>query len=440
MEVPHTLQSSCIVSLVPVCAYSCKLGLWVDLVRLNGFYQGAIFYTEGVQKGKVRVTHKANSRPSKVIVTGARAPVAVHMARLLNGAGVDVFLADSFPVPLSKRSKSCHKFLTLPPPAFQLEAYRDTLISAIKNEGIQAIIPTCEEVFYLAQISPELPVPVIAPELDTLAMVHNKFTFIEHIKQLGLDTPKTQILQSRADVRRVMQQSRQLVFKPVWSRFASDVLLGPKAKTLASISPTRQIPWVAQEYLKGTELSVYAVARQGKLGALSIYRSLYKAGKGAGVCFQPVTNPLVREWVQTFVQSTRWDGQVSFDMMLTAEHKLFALECNPRATSGLHFFQDPKAFSAAFWGGEAIRPNITTVLGSKLAMWAYGLPHAVMSGTVHRFLSTLGRTDDILDWPNDPAPRRAQIATLAAIGRIALRNRTGLQRAATRDIEWNGPD
>ena len=257
---------------------------------------------------------------------------------------------------------------------------------------------------------------------------------------MGLETPHTQILHSKADVKQVMPQSRQLVFKPVWSRFANDVLLGPSPKALAAISPTKTAPWVAQAFLKGTELSVYAVATQGNLAALSIYHSLYKAGKGAGICLQPVVNPQVREWVQRFVQSTQWNGQVSFDMILTAERKLFALECNPRATSGLHFFQDPKAFSAALWHGAEAKPETSKVLGSRLAMWTYGFGQAVFSGRARRFLKTLGQTQDILDWPDDPAPKRAQIATLAAFGRLALRERIGIQRATTHDIEWNGPD
>jgi hypothetical protein len=48
--------------------------------------------------------------------------------------------------------------------------------------------------------------------------------------------------------------------------------------------------------------------------------------------------------------------------------------------------------------------------------------------------------DELLDWPGDPAPKRAQWRTLAEVAGTALRQRISLQAASTRDIEWNGPE
>ncbi|WP_299288935.1 ATP-grasp domain-containing protein [uncultured Tateyamaria sp.] len=366
--------------------------------------------------------------------------MAVHLARLLNGAGVQVILADTFVSPISSKSRHCHKYLKLPSPRFEREACRDALLSAIRREGVEAIVPTCEEVFHLALIRQDLPIPVIAPSAEMLGIVHNKHSFITYARQLGLTVPNTRLLCAQEDVVQVGAQSRQLVLKPVWSRFANEVLIRPTAKDLRAVVPTPQDPWVAQDYVAGTELSVYAVAKQGRLVALSAYTSLYRAGKGAGVCFEPVAEPRVRDWVETFVNASTWDGQVSFDMILTPEDEVMPLECNPRATSGVHFFQDAQAFSRAFWGEGEVWPDIEGILGSRLAMGVYGLPQAIKAGRLGRFFRTLAATTDILDWPDDPEPRRAQIATLMTILRLAMRQRISPQQAATYDIEWNGPD
>jgi hypothetical protein len=47
---------------------------------------------------------------------------------------------------------------------------------------------------------------------------------------------------------------------------------------------------------------------------------------------------------------------------------------------------------------------------------------------------------ELLDWPGDPAPKRAQWHALAEIAETALRQGISLQAASTRDIEWNGPE
>ena len=46
---------------------------------------------------------------------------------------------------------------------------------------------------------------------------------------------------------------------------------------------------------------------------------------------------------------------------------------------------------------------------------------------------------ELLDWPGDPAPVKAQWPALAEIAGTALRQRISLQAASTRDIEWSGP-
>lgn len=46
----------------------------------------------------------------------------------------------------------------------------------------------------------------------------------------------------------------------------------------------------------------------------------------------------IYEWVRQFVQATGFSGQVGFDFIETEDGQLYAIECNPRATSGIHLF------------------------------------------------------------------------------------------------------
>jgi hypothetical protein len=379
---------------------------------------------------------------STVLITGARAPVALHLARLLNGTGRRVILGDSPAHPIAAASTACALYHRLPPPRFAPDAYAEAVQALVRTEGVELVIPTCEEIFYLGQLWRDraMPARLFAPDMDLLARVHDKHAFIRLAESLGISVPETTLLQSRHDLQAVRDRSRELVFKPVWSRFASHVLLRPSPEELDAISPSPEMPWVAQRFVAGDEISAYAVARNGKLKALAFYRSLYRAGKGAGICFERVDDAAARRFIETFVAGTSWTGQISFDLMREKDGQVLPLECNPRAVSGLHFFRDPQRFTnAVFEGGDEVKPDVTAPQTVRLAMWVFGLPAALRSGQIGRFGHAMRAADELLDWPGDPAPKKAQWRALVEIAGTARRERISLQAASTRDIEWNGP-
>lgn len=377
-----------------------------------------------------------------IMVTGARAPVALHLCRLLAQNGNKVFLADTYKSPLSAASNLHSGYFQLPSPRFNLLGYSNALARIVEQNNIDLIIPTCEEVFYLAILADRglLDAKLFSPDISLLTQVHNKYEFIKLVRGFGLATPETQLISSAHELGAVRADHGQLVFKPVWSRFSSEVLIRPSERMLKKISPTKTTPWVAQEFVEGEELSVYAIARNGQMVACAIYRSLFRAGKGAGVCFKPVEDQAISAWVTEFIQKSAWNGQVSFDMVRQGDGTAMPLECNPRATSGLHFFADPEAFSAAVWQSQAVAPDVSQIQASRLAMWVYGLPAAVRARKLRAFRNTLRDANEILAWSGDNAPVKAQFRALAEIAGIALRQRISLQQASTRDIEWNGPD
>ncbi|WP_421591709.1 ATP-grasp domain-containing protein [Shinella sp. M27] len=382
--------------------------------------------------------------PSKsVLITGARAPVALHLARLFHGAGWRVVLADTPASPLSAASLACARYVRLPPPRFERQGYGDAVAALVKREDISLVLPTCEEVFYLAAVWRERnpAARLFAPDSDLLARAHNKFDFIELCKDLGLAAPETTLIRDRTGLAAISGSTSRLVFKPAWSRFASRVLLRPRPEELDALAPTPQAPWVAQEFLEGEEFSAYAIANEGRLQAFSLYRSVYRAGKGAGIYFVPVENGAAKAFVSRFAAGTGWTGQLSFDLIRRPDGSVLPLECNPRATSGLHFFRDPQAFAAVIAAGEGtVEPDVVRPQTVRLALWLYGLPAALRSGAIGGFLRNLKGADELLDWPDDPAPKRAQWRALGEIAALALRHRISLQRASTRDIEWDGPD
>jgi hypothetical protein len=420
-----------------------KAGVFFFSRLADGFIGRDLSIQDHVERIGSVATGTESKSGKTVLITGARAPVALHIARLFRDAGYRTVLADSMRWPISTASSACSTYRRLPPPRFAFQEYGEALAALLLSEDVSLVVPTCEEVFYLAQLWRNEPMQarLFAPAIGLLTQVHDKHAFIGLVRDLGLNAPKTFLLSCPDDLRAVRERSRSLVFKPVWSRFASQVLLRPDVDELSAVRPSPIAPWVAQEYLDGDEISVYAVAVEGVLKAVSPYRSLYRAGKGAGICFEPLVDADIHDFLEKFARGTSWTGQLSLDLIRTRDGRIWPLECNPRTTSGVHFFRQGEVFVPAFLGetGDA-RVSDKDRQGVRLAMLCYGLPKALRSGTLRRFREDLRSMQEALDWPGDAVSLAAQMKALFEIAATAILDGVSLQQAATRDIEWNGPD
>jgi hypothetical protein len=117
------------------------------------------------------------------------------------------------------------------------------------------------------------------------------------------------------------------------------------------------------------------------------------------------------------------------------------LECNPRATSGLHFFTDGTAFSQALFGKNTeVHPNVAAPQTLPLALWLYGLPMMWNKDQRPVFLDAMRQSEDIMRLKNDYVGIAAQLRSLTEFAAIAIRQRISLERASTWGIEWNGQD
>ena len=54
--------------------------------------------------------------------------------------------------------------------------------------------------------------------------------------------------------------------------------------------------------------------------------------------FEQVQHEGTRAWVEHFVRTVRFSGQIGFDFIEDVTGQVHAIECNPRATSGIHLF------------------------------------------------------------------------------------------------------
>ena len=378
---------------------------------------------------------------ANILLTGGRAPAALELARVFHNAGHTVFMAESLRGHLSQPSNAIRKNFLVPPPRQQTSAFLDALKSIIVENKIDLLIPTCEEVFYVAMGRDQLPCVVFAESIKKLNDLHNKWNFIVNAVGHGLYAPETILVNNQDDMLHAYSHWRELVIKPVYSRFAGQTLILPSLKqALAALALNSKSRWVAQEYIKGTQICTYSVCLNGRITAHTTYPSTFTAGQGAAIVFKHINHPAIFKWVKTFVEKNTFTGQIAFDFIETPNGQLYALECNPRATSGVHLLASHPNFVEAF-----LNPNILCVNRVKdhsymlaTAMLVYGFPKALKNNQLAAWVKTFFTSDDVILDFKDPMPFIMQFRSILAYVSLARKEKITALEASTFDIEWNG--
>lgn len=380
---------------------------------------------------------------SRVALTGGRAPATLELARLLARAGHTVFVAESARWPLTRGSAAVAQSVRVPPPRHDPAGFAAALADLLVRERIDLLVPTCEEVFYVARARDQLAQlsQVLVAPLAALHPLHSKWQFAQRAAAHGLAVPETQLLASESDLQAALAGPGAWVLKPVYSRFAARTLLPPHpAGALEKVRPTPAAPWVAQRLVRGRGLCTYSVAHAGRLAAHAAYPVTFSAGQGAAIHFQAEAHAGALAWVAAFVAAEAFTGQIAFDFIEDAAGSLWALECNPRLTSGVHLLAAHPDFAAALWGcGPAL---VTPPLGPPAmfaaAMLLYGLPSLRSGAGLRRWLSAMGGSRDVIAQWRDPRPALTQFASLAEFAARSWRLGISALEASTEDIEWNG--
>jgi hypothetical protein len=382
---------------------------------------------------------------SRILLTGGRAPVALELARLFAAAGDTVFVADSARYFLARSSRVIADAYQVPPPRYAPRAFAEAIASIVTRERITRVVPTCEEVFYLAAFADRLRplTELFCPSLDVLRSLHDKWIFSELAGSLGFDVPETWHLESASDLNNLPVAPSELVFKPAFSRFAVQTLVQPARVQLARLNPTPDHPWVAQRFIAGRELCTYSVACAGNLTAHLTYAPTWRAGRGSSFYFSPVECPAIEALVAGVAARLHYTGQLVFDCIQRPDQTISVLECNPRATSGVHLFAAADGLRAAFdgilsRGSNVIHPRSPQPSMLASAMVLVGLRRAVRTGNLRQFVADFRRARDVIWSPTDPAPAAYVFAGLVDYLRVARRHHISPMAASTLDIEWDG--
>ncbi len=379
----------------------------------------------------------------RILITGARNPTSLELARLLAGKAVCIWLADSLQFPMGRYSRYVQGYIRTPTAALDTDAYIDFLKKAVKQYEINLLIPTYEEALYIANYRHHFDgiCDVFCDDFEKLKSLHNKFTFIHQTANCTIKAPPTFLLETARDVALLQEDAMYYVFKPVFSRFATKVLIGPKQKQFRTLNKSQDYPWVAQWYVRGTEYCSYSIAYHGEVKAHVTYVHPYNLGKGSGIYYQQVNQPMIEAYVQEFCRKHQYHGQIGMDFILDEkDNRFYVIECNPRTVNGLHLFDPSDRLVQAFLGKNKpmIKPINLQPRMNLLTFATYNCLRAIRSRQFMQWGKDLLKAKDVIFRWHDPLPMLAQNLTLLEFIWLSFKYKVVLADAISYDTAWKG--
>ncbi len=362
-----------------------------------------------------------------VVLTLGRLPKALDIARSFAAAGWRVVVAEPMRRHLAGASRAVARSVALPSPAEQPRAYREALAAIVAEERAELVVPVSEEVLHVAQLGAHLRARVFAPPAERVVFLHDKHCFAGLARELGLAAPETHLLGTPQA--RDLAAREDVIAKPTHSSGGRGLHVVPRGGAL----PALDAPHAVQRFVRGDVLSTCTIARGGEALGTATYRGLVFDGSVA-VCFERVEDPAITGWAARFVAATGYTGCVSFDFIRDGAGTPWAIECNPRATSGLHFFETAD-IALAILDGRAPRFRRERVLQQ---FWSV-LTAATRKTFRRGYYPLLGRalaTRDVTWAAHDPLPLLTMPWTAWPILSAARREKLSFGEVATRDLDW----
>lgn len=352
-----------------------------------------------------------------------------------------MMIADPMRCCICRFSNAVAKTFVTPSPRFDEDGFIDALIDIIDEEQIDWLIPTFEEILFISQNSIRLPdrCQVLSPPFSQLIQLHNKWLFYRKLETLDLPRPQTQLINSPQDLE-TLDFASAYALKACYSRASQEVYKVPTGGPYPEFSIEPDNPWVAQEWLEGKQYCSYSICHGGKVYAHLVYPVEFAIDGNSCITFEAIEHAEIRRWVEDFVDHEQLTGQFAFDFIQTPNGTIYAIECNPRSTSGLLLFHGNEMLDQALFNNlsTCIAPPPETSRQISIGMLLYGWRRNRGGKRLGAFLKKLISTPDVVYDRHDLMPCLFLPFVLIRLWVAALRHKIPLPSAYTFDLEWNG--
>ena len=362
----------------------------------------------------------------KILITCPRAPVSIEWIKIAHKGAHEVILVDSLDYPIARFYKNT-TYVKVPSPRIDFIKYQREMENLFLT--VDMVIPNCEDIFFLSKLKDSTSAKVLffMPNTELLFKLHHKFEFFS-LLNLHIKIPKSHLIMSKENIK----FDEKTVLKPVYSRFGRDVIRDVNADSIKNIIITSQNPWVQQKFIDGIAVCNYAVCENGKVISQVAYKPMYLLNQAAATYFEYYEDTRCEAFMIEFAKVNNYHGQIAFDF-IDDGNDLYVLECNPRATSGLHLMSS----------SIAIKPNGKLSKESKISHGSYRVGvslyllfgfKALSNGEFLKLYSNHKKAKNTLEG----LPFYSQFLSLYEMIKRALIYKKPITSASTFDIEYDG--
>lgn len=372
-----------------------------------------------------------------ILLTLGRLPKGLDIAESLSKAGCRVIVAEPFGLHLCKVSRYVDQSFGVPSPVTDQEAYIRSLLDIIVRERVSMVVPVSEEVLHASLIEERLPEGVMFFSVphDRLIELHDKYLFNRLARAFNLPVPETHMLGTRNA--NELSLSGDYILKPANTCSGKGFSAHCAGERLPEPSGSET---VVQEKMTGALKSTFSICHQGRVLGTVVYRAAILSDSVA-VAFERLENEnQIEEWIETFVSKTRHSGFIAFDMMEDEVGIPHAIECNPRATSGIHFLNrsdiaqsimDPETLNGLRFRAEKFMYQFWACLTETQAA-------VFKSGNGFKNAKIMLKAKEVnFSW-SDPLPLWLMPFTSWTIMKRAFIKGESFGEAAMHDLTWNG--
>lgn len=373
-----------------------------------------------------------------ILLTGARSYITLDIAREFYKKGYRVIASDTHKMNVCNYSNCIAKYFVTPSPRFKKQAFIEKIIDIIKSEKIDLIIPTGEETFYLAEHKELLPASLFCNSLQHLLPLHDKAQFMDLLTSMGFKIPKTHKVDSEQELMNIPIQE-PYALKAVYSRASQKVFKVIPPMSPPNITIENSNPWIAQEWIEGERYCSYSICHEGQVKALSIYPVEFAINGTSCLTFRHINHPEIINWIVELTKKLHYTGQMGLDFIIR-DNELYAIECNPRATSGIHLFHNHPLIVDAFMNQnqEMITPDPSLQYQVAIGMLMYGWKRQQFKNySAKNFLKTLTTAKDVIYHKKDKLPFLSIPYLFFHHLSQSIKLKNTMHYLFNYDIEWN---
>jgi len=380
----------------------------------------------------------------RVLVTSSRNTFALDIIRKLGSRGHTVVASDTYGGAMGSHSKYLAAHAVTASPRYQTDQFMADINRIVTEHQIELIIPTFEEVFYLAARRSELPdgVTLFGGSFDKLARLHDKASFQRLVEQAGVPIPETIVATDHDSLVAATEKYPRFFARAAFSRGGVALLTntGPLAGKMSinDCQPTEDQPWLVQPFVDGPMVCTYSTVVDGRVTSHCTYRAPEQWAHSTGIAFLAVDSTDTLDYTQRIIDALDpgFTGQLSFDFV-DDDGQFYAIECNPRPTNGVILLEAEhleEALTGANSEVHIAEPGVERQISFAVLADAFAEPLRHLPTSLHDLI----HVKDVGSGWHDSLAMMWSPATLVHGAKMSHGKRTEILGALGDDIVWNG--